>query len=65
MSDAIVENASVVALDGELRPERTVSPLLLRILAVNIMALAILVGGLLYMGNYQDRIVETQLDAML
>jgi len=65
LSDAIVENASVVALDGELRPERTVSPLLLRILAVNIMALAILVGGLLYMGNYQDRIVETQLDAML
>jgi two-component system sensor histidine kinase ChvG len=46
------------------RPERAVSPLLLRILAVNVMALAILVGGLLYLGNYQDRIIQTQLDAM-
>lgn len=41
------------------------SPLLLRILAVNVMALAILVGGLLYLGNYQDRIISTELDAML
>ncbi len=47
------------------RPERTVSPLMLRILAVNVMALAILVGGLLYMGNYQDRIIATELDAMM
>jgi two-component system sensor histidine kinase ChvG len=41
-----------------------VSPLLLRILAVNVMALAILVGGILYLGNYQDRIVETELKEM-
>ena len=47
------------------RAARTVSPLLLRILAVNVMALAILVGGLLYLGNYQDRIIATELDAML
>ena len=46
-------------------PKRAVSPLLLRILAVNVMALAILVGGLLYLGNYQDRIIDTELDAML
>jgi two-component system sensor histidine kinase ChvG len=38
---------------------------MLRILAVNVMALAILVGGLLYMGNYQDRIIATELDAMM
>ena len=44
---------------------RAVSPLLLRILAVNVLALAILVGGLLYLGNYQDRIIATELDAML
>ncbi len=44
---------------------RAVSPLLLRILAVNVMALAILVGGLLYLGNYQDRIIEAAQHDML
>jgi two-component system sensor histidine kinase ChvG len=48
-----------------MRPRRAVSPLLLRILAVNVMALAILVGSLLYLGNYQDRIVATELNEML
>jgi two-component system sensor histidine kinase ChvG len=52
------------ALEPAVRPERTVSPILLRILAVNIMALAILVGSLLYLGRYQDRIIATELDAM-
>ena len=37
------------------RYRRTFSPLTLRILAVNVLALAILVGGLLYLGRYQDR----------
>src|ERR1700733_14641285 len=41
------------------------SPLVLRILAVNVMALAILVGSLLYLGRYQDRIIATELDALL
>ncbi len=41
-----------------------ISPLLLRILAVNVMALAILVGGVLYLGNYQNRIIATQLKEM-
>jgi len=58
------ENASP-DIGNTLHPTRTVSPLLLRILAVNVMALAILVGGLLYLGNYQDRIISTELDAML
>ncbi|MFY9288357.1 MAG: stimulus-sensing domain-containing protein [Alphaproteobacteria bacterium] len=44
---------------------RHLSPLVLRILAVNVMALAILVGSLLYLGHYQDRIVATELDALL
>lgn len=44
--------------------ERTLSPILVRILAVNSMALAIFVGSVLYLGRYQDRIIETQLDAM-
>lgn len=41
------------------------SPIVLRILAVNVMALAILVGSLLYLGRYQDRIIATELDSLL
>ncbi len=44
---------------------RHLSPLMLRILAVNVMALAILVGSLLYLGRYQDRIVAGELEALL
>jgi two-component system sensor histidine kinase ChvG len=41
------------------------SPLTLRILAVNVMALAILVGSLLYLGRYQDRLIASELDALM
>ncbi|MBV8060443.1 MAG: stimulus-sensing domain-containing protein [Alphaproteobacteria bacterium] len=50
---------------GLLRRRRQLSPIVLRILAVNIMALAILVGSLLYLGNYQERIIDNELDALL
>ncbi|MBP2296341.1 stimulus-sensing domain-containing protein [Azospirillum rugosum] len=48
------------------RPRRHwgVSPLTLRILAVNVLALALLVVGLLYLGRYQDRLVQAELDAL-
>ncbi|UEM20556.1 sensor histidine kinase [Skermanella mucosa] len=46
------------------RYRRTLSPLTLRILAVNVLALAILVGGLLYLGRYQDRLIESELEAL-
>ncbi len=65
MSDQLPENGTLAPPLDAMRPHRTISPLLLRILAVNVMALAILVGGLLYIGNYQDRIVATELDEML
>ena len=42
----------------------SVSPLTLRILAVNVLALALLVLGLLYLGRYQDRLVQAELDAL-
>jgi two-component system sensor histidine kinase ChvG len=45
-------------------PRRAVSPLTLRILAVNVLALALLMGGLLYLGRYQDRLIEAELDAL-
>jgi two-component system sensor histidine kinase ChvG len=44
---------------------RHISPITLRILAVNIMALAILVGSLLYLGRYQDRIIANELESLL
>ncbi|MDX9689079.1 MAG: HAMP domain-containing protein [Proteobacteria bacterium] len=40
------------------------SPLTVRILAVNVMALAILVGSLLYLGQYQDRLILAELDGL-
>lgn len=47
------------------RPARRLfSPLTLRILAINVLALAIPVVGLLYLGPYQDGLLETELEAM-
>ncbi len=43
---------------------RRVSPLTLRILAVNVMALALLVGSLLYLGHYQDSLIESEINAL-
>ncbi len=40
------------------------SPLTRRILAINILALAIPVGGLLYVGPYRDGLIETELEAL-
>jgi two-component system sensor histidine kinase ChvG len=44
---------------------RHFSPIVRRILTVNVMALAILVGSLLYLGRYQDRIIATEIDSLL
>jgi two-component system, OmpR family, sensor histidine kinase ChvG len=41
-----------------------VSPLTLRILAVNVLALGLLGLGLLYLGEYQQSLVTTELDAL-
>jgi two-component system sensor histidine kinase ChvG len=46
------------------RPFMRVSPLTLRILAVNMLALAILVVGLLYLGQYQDNLIRSHLEAL-
>lgn len=44
--------------------KKRLSPIMLRILAVNVMALAILVGSLLYLGRYQDRLIASELDSI-
>ncbi|HEY1505919.1 MAG TPA: stimulus-sensing domain-containing protein [Stellaceae bacterium] len=40
------------------------SPLTLRILAINVVALALLGGGLFYLGEYQQNLVATQTEAL-
>ena len=40
------------------------SPLTRRILAVNVLALAILVGGVLYLEEYRDSLIHTELQAL-
>jgi two-component system, OmpR family, sensor histidine kinase ChvG len=49
---------------GEARPRRRVSALTRRILVLNILALAIPIGGILYLDQYRDSLVETKLEAM-
>ncbi|MCP4330431.1 MAG: HAMP domain-containing protein [Alphaproteobacteria bacterium] len=49
---------------GPRRKRRRLSPITLRITAVNILALAILVAGLLYLGEYQRSLVQTSLEGL-
>lgn len=44
--------------------KRWISPLTLNILTVNLLALAIPVGGLLYLGAYRDSLIEAEFDAL-
>src|SRR5689334_2743133 len=53
---------------ADLRPNTgrrwTVSPLTRRILAVNVLALALLAGGFLYLGKYQASLIGQQIEAI-
>ncbi len=48
----------------ETRRRRRFSPLTLRILAVNVLALALLGIGLLYLGKYEASLIDTELQAL-
>ncbi len=54
--------------NADLRPRSgrrwTVSPLTRRILAVNVLALALLAGGFLYLGKYQASLIGQQIEAL-
>jgi two-component system sensor histidine kinase ChvG len=50
-------------LPGDLR-RRPFSPLTGRILAVNVLALAILAGGFLYLGKYQASLIDQQIESL-
>jgi two-component system sensor histidine kinase ChvG len=43
---------------------RRISPLTLRILAINIMALALLLAGLLYLDQYRDGLIEAKTESL-
>ncbi len=49
---------------GTHRRARALSPLTRRILAVNVLALVILVAGLLHLGEYRRSLIETKLDSL-
>src|SRR5258708_18481386 len=46
------------------QPRRRMSPLTLRILAVNVLALALLGIGLLFLGEYESSLIDTELQAL-
>ncbi len=49
---------------GERHRWLPVSRLTLRILAINVLAPAILVGGILYLGQYQNQLIQSRLDSL-
>ena len=53
-----------VGTEPLVRKRGLMSPLTRRILALNVLALAILVGGLLYLGEYRKSLIETKLTAL-
>lgn len=46
------------------RVKRRFSPLTLRIMAINMMAVAILGGSLLYLGHYRDQLIDAEIKAL-
>ncbi|QCG97598.1 HAMP domain-containing protein [Azospirillum sp. TSA2s] len=64
MASATGTRNSAVSTLGRGRTRRRVSPLTLRILAVNVLALVLLMAGLLYLGRYQDRLIQAETEAL-
>jgi len=56
--------AAKAALQRRRRRRRRLSPLTRRILALNVLAIAIPVAGLLYLGDYRDDLVNSQLASL-
>ena len=48
----------------DIKKRRRVSPITLRILAVNVLALAILLAGLLFLGQYRNSLIQAELSAL-
>jgi two-component system, OmpR family, sensor histidine kinase ChvG len=63
-SASVGRNEGGTAPSDRRRRWRPVSPLTLRILAINVLALVLLLAGLLYLGQYQDRLVQAELETL-
>ena len=61
ISEARQELNKPGAIVTRLRPRGATSPLTWRIFTVNSLALGILLGGLLYLGQYEDGLIEARL----
>ena len=60
----VSRQSTVGALPGLPVPRRRVSPLTLRLLALNGLALVVLVGGLLYLDEYRGRLIEAEIESL-
>ncbi|MCA8908674.1 MAG: stimulus-sensing domain-containing protein [Rhodospirillaceae bacterium] len=58
--DSLIEQAGLPRRRG-----RFISKLTLRVLAINSLALVLLVGGLLYLGQYEQRLIQSELESLL
>jgi two-component system sensor histidine kinase ChvG len=58
------DSAAKAAMQRRRRRRRRLSPLTRRILALNVLAIAIPVAGLLYLGDYRDDLVNSQLASL-
>ncbi|QEX20247.1 histidine kinase [Hypericibacter adhaerens] len=58
------DSVTRAALQRRRRRRRRLSPLTRRILALNVLAIAIPVAGLLYLGDYRDDLVNSQLASL-
>ena len=70
--DAAVQPADTAKTDAtpdivavSKRRGRFVSKLTLRVLAINSLALILLVGGVLYLGQYEERLIQAELESVL
>lgn len=64
IATATPEARSPAAVTAQRRRRRRVSPLTWRILAINVLALALLGGGLLYLGAYRQNLIDAQIAAL-
>lgn len=55
---------SLARLPPRLARRSRLSPLTLRILAINVVALALLGGGFFYLGEYQQNLIDAQIEAL-
>lgn len=64
LKSAQIERQAKKAAGQTVRPRRRLSKLTARVLAVNLLGLAFLAGGVLYLSQYEDQLLRAELDNM-